>query len=133
MSPIIPPDVWGKMTVWQESRGEPHEGKCAVAEVIIRRAQRKIFSDGTIPGTVLWPFQFSGWNPKDPNRILAARMDGDNPKYLECSAAWEEAAGGSDHSNGATHYYNPSIVTPAWAGKMKETAVIGHHRFMKEG
>ena len=36
-----------------------------------------------------------------------------------------------DPTDGATFYYNPNIANPAWAGKYKETAVFGNHRFMK--
>jgi len=35
-----------------------------------------------------------------------------------------------DPTDGATFYYNPNIANPAWAGKYKETAVFGNHRFM---
>jgi hypothetical protein len=33
----------------------------------------------------------------------------------------------------ATHYFNPSVVQPAWAEKMTPVANIGAHRFMREG
>ena len=35
-----------------------------------------------------------------------------------------------DPTDGATFYYNPNIANPAWAGKYKETAIFGNHRFM---
>ena len=35
-----------------------------------------------------------------------------------------------DPTEGATFYYNPHIANPGWAGKYRETAVIGNHRFM---
>ena len=35
-----------------------------------------------------------------------------------------------DPTDGATFYYNPNIANPSWAGKYKETAVFGNHRFM---
>ena len=35
-----------------------------------------------------------------------------------------------DPTDGATFYYNPHIANPGWAGKYRETAIIGNHRFM---
>ena len=35
-----------------------------------------------------------------------------------------------DPTDGATFYYNPNIANPSWAGKYKETAIFGNHRFM---
>ena len=35
-----------------------------------------------------------------------------------------------DPTDGATFYYNPNIANPAWAGKYRETAIFGNHRFM---
>ena len=35
-----------------------------------------------------------------------------------------------DPTDGATFYYNPNIANPGWAGKYKETAIFGNHRFM---
>jgi len=35
-----------------------------------------------------------------------------------------------DPTDGATFYYNPHIANPSWAGKYRETAVYGNHRFM---
>ena len=35
-----------------------------------------------------------------------------------------------DPTDGATFYYNPHIANPGWAGKYRETAIFGNHRFM---
>ena len=37
-----------------------------------------------------------------------------------------------DITEGADHYYNYNIANPYWVGAMKETVIIGNHRFMKE-
>lgn len=47
--------------------------------------------------------------------------------------AWHKAEEGTDTTNGALLYYNPSICNPSWAKNCTETAVIDHHRYMKEG
>lgn len=132
---LVPDVAWLAMTVWMEARGEPYDGKVAVAEVILRRAAKRIQSDGTIPGTVLWPLAFSGWNARDPNRIKAARLDTNDPCVHDCLRAVAEASAGSDVSRGATHYLNEALVVrtagrlPAWVEKMRKTATIGNHTF----
>lgn len=92
-----------------------------------------LFSDGTVASTVLWPYQFSGWNTKDPNRRKVATLDTDDRLVQACARAWQEAVNGSDLTKSATHYYAPAIVTPEWASKMTVTARIGRHCFLKEG
>ena len=98
----------------------------------------KYMSDGTVTGTVLWPVQFSGWNaiddsPKYRERIECAKIMEDDPIVLECLKAWHEAENGSNTTGRATLYYNPSISNPPWAKTCIETAVIGKHRYMREG
>lgn len=134
---LIPDHIWGIITVLQEAATEPYQGKVAVAEVILRRTQKKYMSDGTVAGTVLWPMQFSGWNAHDPTpqyreRIESAKADTNDHTVQDCIRAWGEAESGSDTTAGALLYYNPKLANPSWAKKSIETAVIGNHRFMKE-
>jgi N-acetylmuramoyl-L-alanine amidase len=130
---LIPDYLWGVLTVWQEARGEPFAGKVAVAEVILRRTQKKFFSSGdSIASTCLWPLQFSGWNAKDPNRIKAAVLDTTDPDVQDCVKAWCEAADrGSNLVPDALHYYNANIVNPPWAKDAEVVAVIGNHTFLR--
>lgn len=123
--------TWLVMTLAQEAEGEPQDGKIAVAEVIRNRMKRGFFSDGTILGTVLYPYQFSGWNTSSKNRIRTCRLTDDDPQYDNYLSAWTTAQGGSDFVKGALLYYNPRIVTttPAWATVAAQTAVIGRHKF----
>lgn len=138
---LLPDDAWAIATIWGEARGESQLGKVAVAEVIRNRMVRRLCSDGTVAGTVLWPFQFSAWNTSDPNRRRMATLDTEDPILLDCRAAWEE----SEHTIatlGATHYLNPSVLSrlPAWAAdpddptRLHEAAVTlreGRHVFLK--
>jgi spore germination cell wall hydrolase CwlJ-like protein len=128
---LIPDEVWGTLTVWMEARGEPYEGKVAVAEVIQRRAVRKFMSDGTIVGTVLKAYQFSGFNTSDPNRLAAARLDDSDPVYQKCLAAWRDALGGVSVVPAAVFYFSPAGVdhTPTWASTDKLVKSIGAHQF----
>jgi spore germination cell wall hydrolase CwlJ-like protein len=127
---LIPDDTWAILTIWIEARGEPFEGKLAVAEVIRNRTARHYNSNGTVAGTVLQPYQFSGWNTKDPNRISAAQLDDADLSLAECRRAWAQAQTGSDIAKGAVLYFNPRVVgRPSWADISKRVAIIGHHEF----
>ena len=137
MKRLVPDWVWAVITIMQEAQGEPMSTKIAVAEVIFLRTKLKYMSDGTVVSTVLWPMQFSGWNaqddtPKYRERIECAKISIDDPVVEACIDAWHIAEGGSNTTNGALLYYNPSICSPAWAAKCIETAVIGKQRYMKE-
>ncbi len=137
MKRLVPDWVWAIITIMQEAQGEPYSTKLGVAEVILRRTKLKYMSDGTVAGTCLWPMQFSGWNahddtPQYKERIECAKICSDDPVVMECMKAWEEADKGSNTTNGATLYYNPSISKPAWRLTCVETVVIDKHRYMKE-
>jgi cell wall hydrolase len=124
--------VWAVLTIWQEARGEDHAGRVAVAEVIRNRMTLKYASDGTAEGTVLRPYQFSGWNTKDPNRLACAKVDAMDPVVMDCAKAWEESAT-SNLTKGAVLYLNPAIVSPLpnWAKQENRTAIIGQHHFYR--
>lgn len=131
---LISDEALAVITIWQEANGEPYIGKVAVGEVILRRKKLKLFSDGSIAGTVAHRKQFSGWNDDPQNNALlirSLRIDDSWPQVQACVNAWREAVGGSSYSNGATHYFNPKIVTPAWAAEMIKVASIGNHDFYR--
>lgn len=60
-TPPLSDEDYLALCVWDEARGEPYEGKVAVAEVVTNRANLHYSSDGTIRGTVLRRNQFSGF------------------------------------------------------------------------
>ncbi len=119
-------------TIWQEARGEPYEGKLAVAEVIRNRVRERYASDGTVAGTVMRPKQFSGWNSDDPNRIPSLKLDDGDRIVADCIRAWKEA---TEHNTnlvrGALLYYAPALAAPAWARGCAELARIGGHVFLR--
>lgn len=47
------------LNVLEEAGGEIDDGKAAIARVVKNRMVRHYFSNGTVPGTVLYPNQFS--------------------------------------------------------------------------
>ena len=128
---LIPDDALAVITIWQEARGEDDAGKLAVAEVIWRRMKTRYSSDGTVAGTVLRPWQFSGMNTDDPNRVPAFKLDDSNPIVQACRAAWDLAKAGSNTTKGAVLYLNPRVIPklPAWVAKSRKVATIGAHNF----
>ena len=127
---LIDDCLLGIVTVYQEAEGEPYLGKVAVAEVIQRRTRQKFMSDGTVAGTVLKKYQFSGFNTDSANRIRSFQIDTSDAVVNDCVRAWYEADRGSNYAPGALHYYNPSIYNPWWAQGAKVVAEIGNHRFI---
>ena len=118
------------VTVFQEARGEPYAGKVAVGEVIRHRMAKRGKSVAEI---VLAPYQFSGYNTKDPNRVPSFLLEDTDPLVKECARAWLDSEF-TDTTEGANFYLNPDIVNPLpdWALKARPTVKIGRHQFFRE-
>ncbi|AXF54865.1 spore cortex-lytic enzyme [Salicibibacter kimchii] len=101
-----------------EARGEPYEGKVAVAAVIINRTDDPEFPD-TANEVVFEP------------RAFTAVADGQI--YLEPNEEAREAVldaiNGQDPSNGAVYYYNPVTATSEWIFSRDVHTEIGKHVF----
>lgn len=116
--------------LWGEARGEPALGKLAVLWVIKNRAARRSTS---MKEEILRPLQFSSFNPGDPNRPRLLAAPGLDPRgWAACEAVAELFPYTNDPTNGADHYYNPSVASPKWgrgSAGWHETATIGAHVF----
>ncbi len=101
-----------------EARGEPYEGQVAVGAVILNRIQHPSFPS-TLAGVVYQPGAFT------------CMVDGqiDQPVAESARRAAQEALNGSDPSDGAIYYFNPSTATSAWIWSRPLIKVIGKHRF----
>jgi Cell wall hydrolyses involved in spore germination len=130
---IISDDLIAALNIWMEARGESIEGKVGVAEVMRNRLASRRWGK-TMVEVVLAPYQFSGWNTKDPNRIKALLLDDNDPTLRQCQVAWQAAVDGSNTVHGAMFYFNPKGVTswPTWASPAKFLAQIGNHFFYRE-
>lgn len=101
-----------------EARGEPYEGKVAVAAVVINRLQSSDFPD-TIAGVIFQPRAFTAvddgqyWLEPDESAYAAAR----------------DAVRGWDPTNGALYYFNPVTATSSWIWTRQQTGQIGKHVF----
>ena len=130
---LVPDHILVAITLWAECRGEPWDGQIAVAEVIRNRTVKKHFSDGTVASTILWPYQFSCWNTKDPNRAKMFSLLYGDKLVEQCIRAWNEAVAGSEFTKGALFYVNLDALTetPSWVGECVQTVKIHRHRFYK--
>ena len=131
-------DFWiVAQTVFGEARGEPFEGKIAVAHVILNRFKRNARGAGTLAAVCLDPFQFSCWlAPKHGGDVLNLKTmqtaSVTSPGMPDCIKAAAEVLGGQveDPTGGADHY-KTKRVRPRWARGRRPTAVIGAHQFYK--
>ena len=132
---LIPDLYWGILTVAQEARSEPFEGMVGVAEVIRNRTESKFYSSGTIASTVLWPYQFSGWNTTDKNRLICAGLELTDSVVRNILNAFDTVLNKrSDNTQGAVSYHgNYMNIFPNWAlsSGFKKTVMIGRHIFYR--
>ncbi len=125
-------DTWILLTLWQEGRGAAVGELLGFAETIRNRIRERYDSDGTAVGTVLHPFAFSGWNPRDVNRMKSATIDLADPGLIRCQDAWTQAQTGTNIANGALLYYNPHAVPdPPWLPRCRQVAALGASLFYR--
>jgi N-acetylmuramoyl-L-alanine amidase len=122
---------WLTATVWMEARGEPRQGKLAVAYNILHRVRSGRWGQ-QVGEVVLAPFQYSCWNTDSPTRRALARCDELAPSWIDSTVAVEYAVTGAkpDPIDGALHYYNPDVVKPHWDRSWYPRVTIGHHVFV---
>ena len=120
---------------WGEARGEPEEGKYAVAWVARNRVYARRNYGKTWEKVLLRKKAFSCFNDTDINRDKLENMlftpglwKSMQPHFV---VAFNVYFGmGTDPTNGATHYFNKRLA-PKWASDMIKTVVIGEHVFYK--
>jgi len=125
-------DLWAiYQTVWGEARSETFQGQLAVAFVILNRVEDPRWPD-TAYRVTHDKWQFSAWNPSNPNLKKMKELD-TKDLNLEVMEATLTAVGGDveDPTHGATHYFATYIEPPSWAADLKPTVQIGRHRFFR--
>src|SRR5580698_3087561 len=97
------------LCVWREARGEGLLGKRGVAHVILNRASEPGWWGSTIQSVILFPFQFSSFNPSDPNADKWPLED--DPSWMDSLNVAQDVLvnNDSDITNGAVYYYDISI------------------------
>lgn len=111
---------------YYETRGEPMEGKVAVAKTVLSRIDSPEFPDSAC-AVIYQPSQFS-WTPDSSAVTLNAREPGDRQALKDCREAANKAL--DDGPNGLIYFYNPRKASPAWARRMRNCGRAGSHVFM---
>ena len=130
---LAPPDLdAAARTVWGEARGEPYDGRVAVAWVIRNRVDNPSWWGRTVKDVCFHPKQFSCWNDDDPNRPKClAVSDEDLASFFEIVRAVFDGEI-PDPTGGADHYER--VGTGAgWARNREFSTIIGKHAFYKIG
>lgn len=118
------------LCLWREARGEPIEGKAAVADVVLTRVADPRWPN-SITGVITQQYQFSAFNRTDPNVTkFPTPGDPDFLSWLECAEVADIAI-----KNGASgladHYYAAALPRkPEWSFKMQRVGQIGGHVFL---
>lgn len=103
-----------------EARGEPYDGQVAVGAVIMNRVKSPKFPN-TIAGVIYQTGQFSCVTDGQFN----AAIEENSTVYK----AAQDAMNGSDPTNGALYFYNPSKTKSKWLFSLPVVATIGEHKF----
>lgn len=119
-------------TVWGEVRSEPEEVWGAIAWVIRTRADwtgRPSWGN-SIEEICTAPWQFSCWNPSDPNRVKVLNLKNSDAKYKKMESLCKEVVGDTleDPVGGATHYCR-STAKPVWRKGLSPIITIGKYDF----
>ena len=119
------------LCVYREARGEPLEGKRAVAFVIRNRTLQPGWWGHDWASIILHPYQFSAFNWNNQNvHVWPAKSE---TAWQECLQVSEEAwtPDFPDPTGGATHYFDDSIKPPLWSKNMTQTLRIGRLTFFR--
>ena len=121
--------------VWKESRGEPYEGKVAVAAVILNRFDTKDPDFGADTGEILRIISYPGAFASIKN-FSDEEFKG-TQEFDECMRAVEDAISGNDPTkvhfkDGALFFYSTIVdLDPDEMARREEIDVypIGNHNF----
>lgn len=101
-------------TLVGECRGEPNEGRRAVAHVLLNRLQVGRWGH-TLAQVCLAHAQFSCWLQSDPNWKLLTSISDFDPIMLEMAGVLSAARQEPDFTNHSTFYFATSMVkAPIW-------------------
>ena len=126
-------------TIYGEARSETLEGMKAVAHVVLNRVAKAKKNNGKywwghdVITVCQKPYQFSCWNPGDPNRkklMSVGRKSSSFRKCIEVATLAVNGDLGKDITNGADHYHT-TAVAPKWSLGRKPISQFGTHVFFK--
>jgi len=125
-----------QLAVWREAQNQPRDGMRGVAHVIRNRVygKTKWWGAGDWHNVILKPYQFSSFNPNDPN---SAKWPEDyDISWNECRDVCVPIynADDEDITLGATYYHDTSIGWPhSWGNPAdyEQTLAVGDLLFFK--
>lgn len=108
------------MAVCGEARGEPYEGKVAVAAVLINRVKSKKFPN-TVAGVVYQPLAFESVQNGEIYKAVTP----------ECTRAARDALNGWDPVHGALYFFAPAKTSNRFIWSRPKVRRIGNHIFAR--
>lgn len=124
-------------TIYAEARGEYPRidsgltGLIAIGNVVMNRVKQQTWYGKTVAEVCLKPWQFSCWNPNDPNQsLLTIPLSG--KVFNTCQLVSENIITGSwpDVTGGCDHYHATTLQQfPKWTLETKPKFRIGRHVF----
>ena len=125
--------VFMALCLWREARGEPREGKIAVAWSIMNRLASPSWGN-TLMAVLFQRLQYSSLTySSDPQ--LALWPKDDDPAWRDSLEIADGVIEGriDNPIDGADSYFSDSIVAPKWATVSTFVKKIGRHEFHKVG
>jgi hypothetical protein len=126
---------WMALTMWGEARAEGEAGMRAVGHVIDNR-RRAGMHGAYVTDTVGAAFQFSCWNPGDPNREAMLNVDSlradqeDGRMWRIAQRLADEILTGRSHDpTGGALFYHAASAAPSWSRGITPVRRIGGHDF----
>lgn len=118
------------LNIYHEARGEDTKGQAAVAHVTLNRAADPRYPDSiceVVTQRNRGGCQFSWICLKDSKRAY------DRDSFAKALRVALEVLAGrrADPTRGATHFISTRIGVPDWAQRLRQTTVIGQHRFFR--
>ncbi len=127
-------------TIYGESRGEYYQKNgglsslISVANVIMNRVKsKKKWYGTTVQEVCRKPYQFSCWNPRDPNYAIISNVKkGDDKIFDICLHVAEKVLTDQwpDLTGGSINYHSKKMSKfPEWSNGKKYQLEIGNHVF----
>lgn len=124
-------------TIYGEARGEYTQtgpaAFMAVAWVIRNRLQHPKRFGSSVEHVCFKPYQFSCWNPKDPNRSIIENVTLDDRLFALCDEIGNWALNADvacDVTKGSDHYHGRN-VQPYWVSGIQPKVTLGRHIFYR--
>jgi hypothetical protein len=121
---VLARTLYGEAEAWDREDAE------AIAAVVMNRVRWANWPN-TAAAVCQQAWQFSCWNPGDPNRSRILAVNAGEAWFEECRAIAQRAVNGdlADITGGATHYIADYIKAPRWAKGHQPCFVSGAGRY----